>query len=181
MSHQPFEDWLFSDEQLNNQQKENMQAHLMQCEQCQSVANALNHVNTTFKNSSNPEPSQGFTQRWFEKLSITREQQKIKRTWIIILGFFSTATIISVAITAINLNSINWAYQLSQFIASFSLFAGKINQIWRLGQRIANGFPLIIPIMIVLSLGLFSFVSALFVASISSIIRIYKPLEEGVY
>jgi len=181
MSHQPFEDWLFSDGQLENQQEESLRTHLKQCEQCQTISNALDQVNEIFLNSSTPEPAQGFTQRWFERLSIAREQHKIKRTWMIILDLFSAATIITIAITIINLNTINWAYQLSQFIASFSLFAGKINQIWRLVQRISNVFPLIVPIMIILGLGMFSLISVLFITWISSLIRIYKPVEKGAY
>ena len=181
MSHQPFEDWLFSGEQLDNQQVESLQSHLTHCEQCQTISNALDQVNDTFLNSSTPEPTLGFTQRWFERLSIAREQQKIKRTWMIIMGLFGAATIITITIAIINLNNINWAFQLSQFIASFSLFAGKINQLFRLVQRLANLFPLIVPIMIILGLGIFSLVSVLFITWISSLIRIYKPVEEGAY
>lgn len=181
MSHQPFEDWLFSGEPLEKQQEQSLQDHLKQCEQCQAISIALDQVNDVFLSSPSPEPAQGFTQRWFERLSITREQHQIRRTWTIILALFSAATIITIAVTLLNLNSLNWAYQLSQFIASFGLFAGKINQLWRFMVSIFDVFPLILPIIIILGMGLASLVTVLFIAWISSLIKIYKPVEEGVY
>jgi len=180
MSHQPFEDWLFSGETLESQQEQSLQDHLNQCEQCQAISIALNQVDDVFLNSPSPEPALGFTQRWFERLTIAREHQQIKRTWTIILVLFSAATMITIAITLLNLNTLNWAYQLSQFIASFSLFAGKINQLWRFMLSIYDVFPLILPIFIVLGMGLVSLTIVLFITWISTLIKIYKPVEEGV-
>lgn len=181
MSHQPFEDWLFSGESLESQQEQSLQDHLNQCEQCQAISIALDQVNEVFISSPSPEPAEGFTQRWFDRLAIAQEQGQIKRTWTIILAFFTAATFITIAITLLNLNTLNWTYQLSQFIASFSLFAGKINQIWRFLRSLSGVFPLILPIMIILGFGFISLISVLFITWISSLIKIYKPVEEGVY
>jgi len=181
MSHQPFEEWLFSDEPIESQQEQSLQDHLNQCEACQALSTALDKVNEIFISSTPPEPTDGFTQRWFERLAIAREQHQIRRTWTIIFSLLGAATIITIVITLLNLNTLNWAYQLSQFIASFSLFAGKINQVWRFILSIFDAFPLIIPIIIILGIGLVSLISVLLITWISSLIKIYKPIEEGVY
>lgn len=181
MSHQPIEDWLFSNEPLDTQQEQALQDHLKECEHCQALSNALDQVSEIFEISTPPEPAHGFTQRWFEKLTIARAQHQIRRTWTLILSLFSAATIITLAVTFLNLNTINWAYQLSQFIASFSLFTGKINLLWRFFQSISDIFPLIIPIIFILGVGLISLITVLFITWIISLIKIYKPLEEGAY
>ncbi len=79
MSHQPFEDWLFSDEPLDTQQEQTMQNHLDECERCQNLSHALDQVGEIFEFSTTPEPSPGFTQRWFERLNVAQEQRQIKR------------------------------------------------------------------------------------------------------
>ncbi len=180
MSHQPFEDWLFSDEPLDTQQEQTMQNHLDECERCQNLSHALDQVGEIFEFSTTPEPSPGFTQRWFERLNVAQEQRQIKRTWILVLSFFSIASIITITVALMNFNSINWAYQLSQFIANFSLIARKLNQFWRFFQSVADVFPLVIPITIIIGIGLLSLITVLFITWFSSLIKIYKPVEEGV-
>jgi hypothetical protein len=181
MSHQPFEDWLFSNEPLEPQQKQALQDHIEECEPCQALKSALYKVEKVFEASPLPEPVPGFTQRWYENLSVARGQEQSRHTWRMVLVFFSAATVIIIALTLLNMNSINWAYQLSQFIANFSLFAGKVNRFWRLFQSLANAFPVIIPITVILGIGLASLTTVLFITWFSSLIKIYKPVEKGVY
>lgn len=181
MSHQPFEDWLFSNELLEPQQKQALQGHLEECDHCQALSSALYQVEEVFDASPLPEPAPGFTQRWYEKLNAARGQEQSQHTWRMVLIFFSAATMIAIALTLLNLNSINWAYQLSQFIANFSLFAGKVNRFWRFFQSISNAFPVIIPITVILGIGLASLTTVLFITWFSSILKIYKPVEKGVY
>jgi anti-sigma factor RsiW len=180
MSHQPFEDWLFTNEPLESQQKQALQDHLEKCEHCQALSSALNKVEEVFEASPIPVPAPGFTQRWYEKLIVARGQEQSRRTWRMVLIFFSAATVIIIALTLLNLNSINWAYQLSQFIANFSLFAGKVNRFWRFFQSLSNAFPVIIPITVILGIGLASLTTVLFITWFSSLIKIYKPVEKGV-
>jgi hypothetical protein len=180
MNHQPFETWLFSDETLEPEQSRALSNHLDQCKECNQMSIALDRVFEVISNSDNPEPNPGFTQRWYQHLSLYREKRQEQRIWLIIFSLFALATIILLGLFFLNVSNFNWGYGLGQFIANFSLIAARGKQILRAVRSITDAFPILIPIMVVFGIGSFSAISALIITWFSSIIRIYQPAKEGV-
>ena len=180
MSHQPFESWLFTDDTLEPEQSEALNSHLEQCENCRQMSVALDQVFKVISTSENPEPKPGFTQRWYQHLSLYREKRSEQKIWLIVLGLFALATLILLGLFFLNISNFNWGYGLGQFIANFSLIAGKGKQILRTARSLSNAFPILIPIMVVFGIGSFSAITTLIITWFSSIIRIYQPAKEGV-
>ncbi|MEA3326218.1 MAG: hypothetical protein U9R53_02785 [Chloroflexota bacterium] len=180
MSHQPFETWLLSGESLNPQQEQALDAHLQTCKECQKLSIALYQVSVVLETSPEPTPQPGFSQRWHKRLSVHRHQQQQRRMWFMTLGLFSIAGFILSALLILNHQAINWVYELSQFIANFSLAAARVIQLWSILQSITKTLPILIPMMILLGVGLFSATTVLIITWFRSLIRLYKPLEEGV-
>ena len=180
MSHQPFESWLFSDEALEPEQSKTLKDHLVQCEECSQMSIALDQVFEVITNSENPEPDPGFTQRWYQHLSLYREKRQVQRIWLIVLGLFALATLILLGLFFLNVSSFNWGYGFGQFIANLSLIAGRGKQVVRAARSITSAYPILIPIMIVFGIGSFSAIIALVITWFSSIMRIYQPVKEGV-
>ncbi len=180
MSHQPFETWLMSEEELTPQQNQNLEAHMQECENCRKLSTALHQVTSVFTSSVDPLPAPGFAQRWHQRLIIHRHQRQQRRMWLMTIGLFGIAGIILTALLFLNHQTINWVYELSQFIASFSLAAARVNQAWSILRSISGALPILIPIVIVLGFGLFSAMTVMIITWFRSLIRLYKPIEQGV-
>ena len=180
MSHQPFETWLLSDESLNPQDIQALDTHLQVCEECQKLSTALHQVSVVLATSPEPTPQPGFTQRWNKRLVFHRHQKQQRRMWFLTLGLFGIAGFILSALLILNQQNINWVYELSQFIANFSLAAARVNQAWSILQSLIKALPILIPIMIIFGFGSLSAITVLIITWFRSLIRLYIPIEEGV-
>jgi hypothetical protein len=79
MSHQPFETWLLSEEPLDTDQAEALQAHLSGCKVCQQLAGNWSEVHRFFRTVAPLQPAAGFTARWHARLTADRLQERIRR------------------------------------------------------------------------------------------------------
>lgn len=89
MNHQPYEDWLFADpieEPLTPQQQVDLQAHLLECESCRSLAVAWQAVEADLNTGDMIWPRAGFTARWEERLEIEHARLH-RRQSLAMLGF----------------------------------------------------------------------------------------------
>jgi hypothetical protein len=86
MNHQPFRDWLLSEEKLSSDQIQEMQEHLQSCETCRQTEVAWLEVESTFHNVPHVKPAPGFTNRWQTQLAEYLDRKQKRRGWMII-GF----------------------------------------------------------------------------------------------
>lgn len=179
MSHQPFESWLLSNDQLDAQQRGTLNNHLDECEDCNNLATALNQVTDLFSSSPSPAPSPGFTQRWHGRLAAYRQQRQQRRMWVFTLGLFAFAGLLLITLAFININTVNWTYQLGRTIANVSRTANLLQRGWRAVVAVTNAFPILIPIMAVFGSGFLMAITALIITWFTSIIKIYQPAHEG--
>ncbi len=73
MRHQLFEDWLFAEEDLDSQQKDLLESHKQDCQQCQMLEGAWQEISQDINSQNWVMPEEGFSQRWLSRL----EQQKL--------------------------------------------------------------------------------------------------------
>lgn len=177
MNHQPFETWILSDDPLQLEEQELLEEHLKTCEDCRGLLSAMEGIRQTFSAAPSPAPAPGFTQRWHERLAFNRQTRQQRNMWILTLALFSLASILSLTILLLELGQVNWFYYISQFIASISLFAARINRIWIVLSSINKTLPILTPIMIVFGVGLTSAMFALIVTWFSSMFKLYQPLK----
>ena len=180
MSHQPFENWLFADEPLDSEQQRLMKSHLDECESCRSLSNALDHVEASISSQIAPDPMLGFVERWRDRLVVVRRQRRYQKTWLLTLAMFAIAGLILMSLLLLNLNTINWNYELGQFIANFSRVVVRMNQLRNVFTSITDAFPILIPLLLILGMGGFSALTTLIIIWISSMLRLYKPVQKGV-
>jgi hypothetical protein len=178
MSHQPFENWLFSDEPIEPEQSKALKSHLEQCKQCNQLSIALGRVTESISTSSTPLPNPGFTARWYQRLSEYRQKQQERRIWLAILGLLTLASLILLGLFFINLTNFNFSFGVGQFVANISLIAVRIKRLLHIVRSITNAFPAIVPIMFIFGVGSLSAIFALMVTWFSTIIRLYQPVEE---
>lgn len=177
MNHQPFETWIFSDDPLQPMDQDRLKDHLQTCEDCRQLSDAMNGVQKTFNAAHCPAPEPGFTQRWQARLAVYKQARQQRQMWILTLALLGLAALISLSILLIELGQVNWFYQISQFIANFSLLASRINQFWVIFRSINETLPVLTPIMIVFGVGSLAAAMALFVTWFSSMVQLFQPVE----
>ncbi len=180
MSHQPYETWIFSDEPLLEGQKSELKAHLADCDSCAELNAAWRQVEKTFMQAPTVDPVSGFTNRWHTRLSIHRQQKQQRRLWLLVMGLFGAATLIFLVLAGINLISTPLSFTFGKFIAYLSVMAAQTRQVITVITSLIDSFPLLIPISIILGIGSLSAVLTLIVTWVLSVIKLYKPIHEGV-
>ncbi len=136
MSHQPYETWLLSEEDLDEEQQKALRTHLEGCQQCIQLSHSWSQVQSLINSSSEPEPTPGFSRRWENRLAIRRQQQQQRKMWFLTLGLFGIASIIFLGLAAINIFGPSFSYQFSQTFASLarciagSAISGIYSALW---------------------------------------------------
>lgn len=64
MSHQPFEQWIFTVGELSSAEREKLNQHLEHCQHCRSLASAMADVENMFGDVAMIAPPAGFVERW---------------------------------------------------------------------------------------------------------------------
>lgn len=181
MSHQPFETWLLSEENLDEEQEKALQTHLESCPKCQQLSHSWAQVQSLISTSSTPEPTPGFSLRWQQRLAVNRQHQQQRRMWFLTLGLFALASIIFLGLAVINIYSASFGYEFSRIFATVALTIAKISRFWEVILSVVKSYPLVLPLLLILGLGSFSASITLIITWFSSLIRIYKPVKERVF
>ncbi|MFW5714254.1 MAG: anti-sigma factor family protein [Brevefilum sp.] len=177
MNHQPFESWILSNDPLQPEDTKILNEHLQTCEDCRQLSMAMEGIHQTFSNAPNPMPAPGFSRRWHERLAAYRQRREQQRMWLLPLGMFGLASLLSLAVLVLEIRRVNWFYEVSQFIANFSLLAARVNHIWVVLKSIIETLPILAPIMFVFGAGSLSAAVALIAAWFSSMVQLYQPVE----
>lgn len=94
MNHQPFENWLNSEETLSPGQHQALQEHLSACTRCSALQASWREMQFAIKNMSPLFPAPGFTARWQERLAEQRRKQHRRQTWSLLAITGGTALIL---------------------------------------------------------------------------------------
>jgi len=88
MNHQPFRDWLLSDEQLSERETLALQDHLRSCKSCSQISSAWKEIELEFKRTPQVTPAAGFTHRWqahLDEYQASRQaRQQTHKGWLTI-------------------------------------------------------------------------------------------------
>ncbi len=84
MNHQPFRDWLLSDEELSEREKQALQDHLKSCEACSKIETAWKEVELEIKRAPQVGPAAGFTERWQANLAACQRRKQARGGWFTI-------------------------------------------------------------------------------------------------
>ncbi|OEU54795.1 MAG: hypothetical protein BA871_11770 [Desulfuromonadales bacterium C00003096] len=93
MKHQQYETWILLGTELDLEQHRELQVHLKQCSQCQSLYQATHQIAHLFKTNPVPEPSPGFSARWMTRIEKV-ENRKSRLILGVTLSVISLATLL---------------------------------------------------------------------------------------
>jgi anti-sigma factor RsiW len=126
MNHQPFEDWLLSDEALDPEQETNLRQHLTGCPKCTTLSQALQSVEQEMKRAPQVSPTPGFTGRWQARLAEKRAQKQRRLVWWAIGFNLSAALGIFLALYWNRLASFSFSKMLALALYSITLLFARI-------------------------------------------------------
>lgn len=90
MKHQPFEMWVFMQDELNASEQSQLQAHFETCEACRSLSRAFARMEKEISNISVVAPKPGFTNRWRLRLASENANRK-QRNMSMLFGILAVA------------------------------------------------------------------------------------------
>ena len=111
MNHKQFEMWILNDSQLNEGQKQSLDAHLLTCEHCRKLQHGWENSLNQIKTSNFIIPAAGFSDRWQSKLRFEKKRRSIIRRRAI---FSSSVFLILISL----LTYIVLSGSLSEFLAN---------------------------------------------------------------
>jgi len=77
MNHQPFEEWLLDDKNLNPAEKRELDLHLRTCSRCTSLA----EIELALRSAPVTAPAAGFTLRFQQRLAAQKIAERRRKLW----------------------------------------------------------------------------------------------------
>jgi len=137
MNHQPFNNWMFSDESLLPEQTKLLEAHLATCETCRSLSSAWVEVRTMLQSAQTIQPTINFAERWQASLATQNEgllYRKQRQSWwffFIAAGLACLSLVILLAQILTSFKSpmaifLSGLYLFTEAIGSLTSFQGLV-------------------------------------------------------
>ncbi|HNS64105.1 MAG TPA: zf-HC2 domain-containing protein, partial [Anaerolineaceae bacterium] len=82
MNHQPFNEWIYQDAPLTEQDEQELKAHLKTCPVCQDNDKAWQDVNGMLKSAPMMPAAHGFVNRWQASLADRRQKELRRQVWM---------------------------------------------------------------------------------------------------
>jgi len=149
MNHDPYEEWLLTDEVLTEEQQQELNAHLESCEECTQIASAWQAVENKLISAAMAAPAPGFTQRWQVHLAEQRHRQHTRLSWTLLLVCAGGALITFLAIYLSGLQEFPTPITLlSALLHSAAVITSTIQDAQIFIQAFLNTVPLGISILL---------------------------------
>ncbi|MFZ2095206.1 MAG: hypothetical protein WAV05_01085 [Anaerolineales bacterium] len=166
MNHQPFREWLLSEQQLTLEQTKLLQDHLSSCDSCSRLENSWKEIEDVIHKIPPAEPVSGFTGRWQSHLAEYQLLRQKRRGWFIISG---TAVFV-ISLLSILISQI-WSLVQTPgpYLAMwFERLVGIISMYYSL-RNIVSSYSLPTPLVtftiVIFLVGMISFMSVLWLAT----------------
>lgn len=145
MNHQPFEEWILSDEPLDPQQDAALTGHLVSCPDCPPLARAWQAVRQEIATEPPEAPAPGFSMRWQARLKERRAEQQ-RRTVLLTVGLNALALLVTGAIWLVpQIGRVTLTGILVTALGQIILLTVRINQALGalnfLFRDLSSGFP----------------------------------------
>jgi predicted anti-sigma-YlaC factor YlaD len=150
MDHQPFENWIFSEEPLTTEDHQILHEHLAICERCQALNSSLSKVEKLLVESPPAEPVPGFVNRWQARLDADRRVEKLMRhrwqSWIMLVVILNVVAVtfiflsiqLSTTVSSPTDLLLNLIYRATSSIAMLNALQDISYAIWRVVTSVVS-------------------------------------------
>jgi predicted anti-sigma-YlaC factor YlaD len=112
MNHQPYEDWLFSDNPILPEHRKELQEHLRKCDSCRQLSEAWGNVQTLLSLPEQVKPNAGFSARWLSRLEERERRNEQRQSWMMLILTGGVAAILLILMGVNILTSVDQPLQL---------------------------------------------------------------------
>jgi hypothetical protein len=124
MNHQPFENWLLSEEPLSTEDAQALSEHLRTCEICRTRQSTWSAMSQLIRSTPALSPAPGFATRWHERLTESRRIAHRRQVGILLFIMASIASMLLILIGTQAVQMMNsplqyillWAYRIFSII-----------------------------------------------------------------
>jgi uncharacterized membrane protein YgdD (TMEM256/DUF423 family) len=143
MNHQPYENWILDEVQINSQEQDSLKAHLKECPECFKLYHSWNKVHAEIKTTpAQPAPA-GFMRRWKYEFASRQREQERRQARTLFISLASGAGAILIALAVILLPDFSFISLLVRFLSTVvQLFSG-IESVVSLSRNLINSAPTI--------------------------------------
>jgi anti-sigma factor RsiW len=148
MNHQPFEEWMLGEEDLDPEQKQALEEHLQNCESCPSLAQSWQTVRHEIETEPLAVPLPGFGQRWQARLVQKRAEHQRRLAWGI-FGLCLGIALISIGIIYIpEVVRLSPGAVLASLLFNVTVFLARANQARGIIEQINVNMTPAVPVAI---------------------------------
>jgi hypothetical protein len=143
MSHQPYEIWILSEDQITPQEQEDLRQHLKECPECFELQRSWTKVQTQIKEAPvKPAPS-GFVPRWKTQFAIRQKEQESRQARTLLISLTSGAGALTIALAVIMLPDFSLISILVGSLTTLVKLYSGIESIYMVARSIFNSAPTI--------------------------------------
>jgi hypothetical protein len=146
MDHQPFEDWIFEQNKITEEENKKLRNHILECDQCTDLRTSWAQVESILIDAPMAAPMPGFSKRFAANMVVKKhqEQQKQSIRYLLIVG------LVLLFITLLLLSSLFFSYSAGEIIiGATSAITGFIQRFINLRSMIYQFVYNIPPLVVV--------------------------------
>jgi hypothetical protein len=174
MNHQPFREWLLSEETLSAEQDKSLHEHLATCEACSQIQASWMELEFIIKDAPQVEPLPGFTRRWQAHLEEYQARQQARWGWASI-GLTALIACILVALLIFEVWTfiqdpgpffIVWLDRVVSIFANYFIIQNLFRSHWFNPEAVFLG--------VIFLVGMISFMSVLWLSTYRKLILVWR-------
>ena len=146
MDHLPFEDWILDKNEMNNKDRNELNQHLLECNQCLELKNSWNQVETLLFQTPMVAPSAGFSERFSVKMAIKKEEVQRKQSIKTLIAVGLTLFIITLLLVVLMVITYSAGEMIVGAVSTFTGFVQSFINFRNSALQIINNLP---PILII--------------------------------
>jgi anti-sigma factor RsiW len=145
-SHQPFEEWIFTDEALPENDLQKLNRHLQECDQCRSIDRGWKLARQSLRETGMLMPAPGFTNRWKALARQRMETPAPAQAWFFLaatgLGSLILAAVLAIQTSAEGL-SLSGVFSRSATVVAGTLgdWASASNTLGKVLRIVSHSIP----------------------------------------
>ncbi len=148
MRHQPYENWIFKIEEPDPAQRQELQAHLADCQPCAHLADAHERVEHVLSRVATKAAPSGFTARWNSGLAMRKREQEQKQARAMLISLSSIAVALFIAAGVLLLPEISF---ISLAANALSVSVNVLNGVQNFWDTISHLVQVVPPGIIILT------------------------------
>jgi len=143
MNHQPYEEWILDEVQIDPQEQDSLNQHLKECPECYKLYHSWNKVQNQIRSTPVKAAPAGFMRRWKTDFASRQQEQERRQARTLLISLASGAGAVMIALAVILLPDFSVISLLVGFMTTIiKLFSG-IESLWSVTRNIIDSAPTI--------------------------------------